>query len=179
MIAVISLAGDADRRARFRIVACFIAGLAAAYACFGVFASLLGTLAALTHWIYAAVALGLGVTGVLSLTRPSRAHQCAGATPRSLGAVFLLGGSFAFVISPCCTPILIAVLSYCAQTQNTGYAAALLCVFAMGHSVPLLPACMGWGWVARMTSRFALTAATEVVAGTLLLSLAAYYLCLA
>lgn len=179
MIALVSLAGNAPFRMRFAIVGTFIAGLAMTYASFGIFAGLLGTVSGLTHWVYLAVGLALGIGGALTLIRIGHDHSCSTNRPRSLGGVFLLGGSFALVISPCCTPILLAVLSYCAQTRNIVYSVVLLSAFALGHSLPLLFAAAAASRCARFVSRFALSQSIEVVSGALMLCLSGYYLCIA
>lgn len=179
MIAIVSLAAKAEPRARFAIVASFIAGLAVAYASFGVFATLLGAVSGLTHWVYLAVGLALGLAGALTLVRTGHGHSCSTSRPQSLGAVFLLGSGFALVISPCCTPILIAVLSYCAQTRNVAYSVVLLSAFAMGHSLPLLFAALAATRAGRFVSNLALGQSTEVVSGALMIFLSGYYLCIA
>lgn len=178
-IAVVSLAGNAPPKARFVIVGSFIGGLAAAYASFGIFASILGVLSNLSHWVYAALGCALGITGTITLARSGRGHACSASRPQSLGSAFLLGSSFALVISPCCTPILMAILAYCAQTQNLAYSVLLLAAFALGHSLPLLVAGAAASRCARWVSRFALGQCVEVVAGGLLICLSGYYLCIA
>ena len=59
---------------------------------------------------------GLAVGAILTIAQVHQhSHASGGAASASPGAVFRSGASFAFVISPCCTPVLIGILAYCAQ----------------------------------------------------------------
>src|SRR5579875_305599 len=94
----------------------FLAGLVAAYASFGTAASLLGGMRAYSSPVYAMVALALAVGGIVTLLHAEHCDDRMGppAQPaqRSFGGVFLLGASFAFVLSPCCTPLVAMILAY-------------------------------------------------------------------
>ncbi|MFN2529636.1 MAG: cytochrome c biogenesis protein CcdA, partial [Candidatus Baltobacteraceae bacterium] len=88
-----------------------------------------------------------------------------------------MGGSFAFVISPCCTPLVVAILAYCSQIHNAFYAAGLLSVFALGHALPIVALASGAGLISRVLQRLNLEEALQVVGGALMLALCGYYLC--
>ncbi|GAC1388857.1 MAG: hypothetical protein NVSMB31_03760 [Vulcanimicrobiaceae bacterium] len=160
----------------------FLCGLVLAYASFGIFATLLGRITLLSGAIYCTVGLVLAASGIVTLARPQK-QSCGndhGRSPeRSLGAVFLLGASFALVISPCCTPIVVAILAYCTQVHSVGYGASLLALFALGHAVPIFVVAFGTAGLTRIALACNLDEAFRIVGGTLMLALSGYYLCLA
>lgn len=57
---------------------------------------------------------------------------------RASFGTFGTGCLFSLVIGPCSTPVLASVLSYAAFKGNLTYGAALLFVYGIGASVPLL-----------------------------------------
>ncbi len=83
--------------------------------------------------------MGLVLLGVVSIEIPG--ISLAG-TRRGGGFVksFLLGIPFAFVSSPCTTPVTVAVLGYAASRAVPLTGAALLFAYGLGRSVPLLVA---------------------------------------
>lgn len=183
MIALSSLTFDVSAKVALSRTAAFIGGLACAYACFGVFAALAGRLSTISTYVYLAVAMGLAVGGIWTLCSPSPGHHSCphakNAEAAAFGPSFLLGASFAFVLSPCCTPLLMGILAFVGSTGDTLYAASLLAVFAIGHAVPLIAASSGLRALQPVFARFQLEGSMSVISGTLMLSLAWYYLCLA
>jgi cytochrome c-type biogenesis protein len=95
------------------------------------------------------------------------------------GGSFLLGASFALVLSPCCTPLVIVILAYTSTSGDPWYGSALLAIFAVGHALPLLGIGAGAQRVGALLARPRLKSATSTAAATLMLSLAAYYAVLA
>ena len=180
LIAISSLSARGHGTKAYAAAGAFVAGLVVAYASFGLFASMLGEVSALSRWIYLCIAAGLAAGGVTTLMRQrSCAHSASDSTIVAPGAAFLLGGSFAFVISPCCTPLVVAILAYCTQMHNAAYGAGLLAVFALGHAVPVVALAGGTSVVVSALRRFNLDEAMRVVGGSLMLALCGYYLCLA
>jgi thiol:disulfide interchange protein DsbD len=53
-------------------------------------------------------------------------------------AIFLLGVTSGFIISPCLTPVLGSILSYLATRKNIFYGMSLLAVFAYGMGLIFL-----------------------------------------
>ncbi|HTV74131.1 MAG TPA: cytochrome c biogenesis protein CcdA, partial [Candidatus Acidoferrales bacterium] len=140
-IAVVSCAGSSTSRMP-AVVGAFLGGLVAAYAAFGFAASLVGRLVDIASWTYGAVALALLVGGILTLVRASPHDHCHAdheVPPRALsfGGVFLLGASFAFVIAPCCTPLLATIIAYTSDVGDPVYGASMLAIFALGHGLPV------------------------------------------
>ncbi len=174
-VAVAALANAARRPQR--VIAAFVAGLTGAYVALGLAAGALGALWSASSAGYAVLAAGLATGGLLTLLRADgHAHPAAPVRRGSagLGGTFLLGASSAFVVSPCCTPVVAGIAGLTVLGGRSGEGAALLVAFALGHALPLLAAgALGRhaGALARCTS----SAAPGIVAGTLMLALAAYY----
>lgn len=100
----------------------------------------------------------------------------------SLGGVLLLGASSVLVVSPCCTPVVAGIAGLTFASGRSFDGAALLAAFACGHAVPLIAAgalgSRSSSLVRRIARRFpygAVAQAPAVVAGSLVLALAAYY----
>jgi len=172
---------NASRRPS-RIVAAFVAGLVGAYVVLGVAAGALGALWSASRVVYAALAVVLAVAGVATLLRGDgasheheSAHTHAAGARASLGGTFLLGASSAFVVSPCCTPIVAGIAGLTTASGHTGVGVALMAAFACGHALPVVSAGALGTRVSRGLRRVALTHASAIVSGTLMLALAAYY----
>jgi thiol:disulfide interchange protein DsbD len=168
-------------RRPWRVVAAFAAGLVGAYVVVGAAAGAVGALWSASRVVYAALAVVLAVAGIVTLLRGGAPHghqsvdaRGAGAG-RSLGGTFLLGASSVFVVSPCCTPVVAGIAGLTTASGHTADGIALLIAFACGHAVPIAAAGALGSPVTRALRHVAASHAPAVVAGTLLLALAAYY----
>lgn len=169
--------------------AAFIAGLVCAFVALGFGAGLLGSTAASSTIIYGSLALGLLCGGLVTLVRAAapqtRAecctadrHHAPASSPRdsrTLGGVFLLGAASAFVVSPCCTPVVATIVATSAAIGKPGFGMILLVSFALGHALPLFFAGSIGSIVQRLMRGRVPAQASAIVAGTLMLALAAYY----
>ncbi|MDQ2871523.1 MAG: cytochrome c biogenesis protein CcdA [Candidatus Eremiobacteraeota bacterium] len=180
-IAVAGLSAGRGPAAATAIACAFVAGLAAAYSAFGAISSLLGRFAVLSHAMYWAIAGALLVGGCASLWKgaPECGHASAPKGASSFGGAFLLGASFAFVVSPCCTPLLLAILAYSNAMGDPAYGSLLLASLALGHAAPVLAVGLGASATGTFVERLALKQGTAVVSAALMLALAGYYLVLA
>ena len=179
-IALAALAGEGRRTLT---VTAFVAGMLAAYVALGFGAGLMGQLAGHASVVYAVLALALAASGLVTLARgPGCTHDHDADThahprPRRLSGVFSLGAASALVVSPCCTPVVAAVLGMSAVDGNPLSRAALLAAFAAGHAAPLF--CASAGSARSMWSRsvrvWSASPAPAVVSGSLLLALGGYY----
>ncbi|HEV2643712.1 MAG TPA: cytochrome c biogenesis protein CcdA [Candidatus Elarobacter sp.] len=165
-----------------RTIAAFVTGLVGAYVMLGVAAGAVGALWSASAPIYVALAVVIAVAGIATLVRgdgSSHAHGDDAAHPpgagASLGGAFLLGASSAFVVSPCCTPIVAGIAGLTTAGGHTGTGVALLAAFACGHALPIASAGVLGARVAHVLRHVAASHAPAVVAGTLMLALAAYY----
>jgi len=174
--------GSRNSRARtLRLTAACIFGLASTYALFGAASPLLTRAAQLSPYTYIAVSCALAVCAIAALWREESdcRHTLRNARPAGIGAAFLLGASFALVVSPCCTPLLLAVATYGAATGNAAYSAAMLACFALGHAVPIAAAALGAERAAAAFHARSIRSAATVVSAGLMLALAGYYAVLA
>jgi cytochrome c-type biogenesis protein len=83
--------------------------------------------------------------------------------------------SFAFVTSPCCTPIVVVLGSLAATASSPLFGAGLIAAYAAGHALPLAAAGFGWERIAARLDVRRLQAALQTVGGALMLALAGYY----
>lgn len=157
----------------------FVAGLIAAYVALGFAAGTIASLVAASTWIYAALALALAAGGIFMLVRADgRPHPhaaCAHGADAGYGGIFLLGAAGAFVVSPCCTPVLAAIAGLTLDGGRALDGALLLAAFAGGHAVPIVSAGALGRRASALLPRLAAAQAPAIVAGTLMLALAAYY----
>ena len=171
---------NASRRP-WRIIVAFAAGLVGAYVLLGAAAGVVGALWSASRIVYAALAVVLAVAGILTLLRggASPEHECAAGRDAgaraSLGGTFLLGASSAFVVSPCCTPVVAGIAGLTTASGRTADGVALLAAFACGHVLPIVVAGALGTRVARSLRSLTASHAPAVVSGTLMLALAAYY----
>jgi cytochrome c-type biogenesis protein len=183
LLALTSCAGASPRRSGTITIA-FLVGLMSAYASFGIMSGLLGRLIDISHWTYGIVAATLLIGGMLTLlgAEPHPQGPCKGkaydAHAVSVGGVFLLGASFAFVISPCCTPLVTTVVAYTADTGDPFYGASMLALFALGHGLPLIPISLATRSLTARLRRAMLHQAASIASGTLMIVLSAFYWCL-
>jgi len=165
-----------------RTVLSFISGLVVAYLLFGVAISLLSDLQIFASSIYVIVAGALVIGGLYTLWHARTTHDAcehpAGPKLLTWWRTALFGASFAFVVSPCCTPVVIAILVITARMGSPLFGMLLLAIFALGHSVPLIACGVAGARFNAFLSRFRLDQAAAIASGTLMLALGAYYVVL-
>jgi cytochrome c biogenesis protein CcdA len=176
-VAVAALLGETRRTLT---IATFVTGMLCAYAALGFGAGVLGGLADHAAVLYLILAMTLSIGGLATLLRnPHCDHPHIGertaTRPRRLSGVFCLGAASALVVSPCCTPIVAAVLGMTALDGNPVSRVALLGAFALGHAAPLFVAGSLGSFLARTSRTWNATPAPAVISGTLMLALGAYY----
>ena len=161
------------------VAASFVAGLVAAYMLFAVGGSFMWRAFQHSSEIYAVGAALMAAAGLLSLTKS--AAKCAHPQPRRrrpAGSIFLLGASSAMMLSPCCTPVVLAALAYVATT-GLWFSCVVLACFALGHALPVSLMAIGSGAMRTILASRALQNATRMIGGSLMLALAGYYAVLA
>lgn len=123
----------------------------------------------------------MAIGGFAALWRgePHCAHPRAREAKGSAGGALLLGASFALVVSPCCTPLVVGILAYTSASGNALYGSTLLACFALGHALPVVGVAFGTSGLLAVLQRHAVRRAAGVVGATLMLGLAAYYAVLA
>lgn len=181
-LAIAGLAAGKPRAKALTLVFCFISGIVLVYAAFGAASSLFREATRFSTWTYGAVAVALAVAGVLALWRD---EDCGCRRPAGYfastgaGAAFLLGASFALVVSPCCAPLVVGILAYTSASGDALYSSLILACFALGHALPILAAAFGAHGAANVFQRYTVRASATVVSASLMLGLAGYYAVLA
>jgi cytochrome c-type biogenesis protein len=180
----IAAISNGDRRPILATIA-FVLGLIGAFMALGFGAGLLGTLWSLSGPIDIALAVGLVGGGCVTLVRAVPAHAANAACAhgsrviagrqRSLGAIFLLGAASAFVISPCCTPIVAAVVATSTAIGKPLVGVGLLFCYAAGHALPLFFAGSISTVVRRIVPPQISAQAPAIVGAVLMLALGIYY----
>jgi cytochrome c-type biogenesis protein len=185
-VAIAALAGR-DRHPIVPTLA-FVSGLIGAFVALGFAGGLLGAMSSSSTTIYVILAAALLGGGCIALARAvPHDHAAVTCRPvcatngarRSLGAVFLLGAASAFVVSPCCTPMVATVLATSTAAGKPLFGALLLASFGAGHALPLLFTAQIGSVAARLApSRFA-EQGLAIVSAVLMLALGTYYAVLA
>ena len=160
----------------------FVLGLSIVFAVMGMLAALGGRLLGDVgpYWPYlvgtVAVFMGLHLAEIVRFPLPA----WSGVTPRKKGILgaLLLGAMFGIVSMPCAVPILALVLtSITARGVSLAGGAALLVLYALGHSVLILLAGTSMGWAKRMIEEGRFRTASERTrkAGGILVALVGAY----
>jgi cytochrome c-type biogenesis protein len=151
----------------------FTAGLAACYAALGLlgsrFAAMLNS-----PYVYGVLAVCLIATGVRSIVLTTSGKRCVRHAAVPAGAAFAFGSFCAATASPCCTPLILPLLAYAAQSGRPALAAALLGGFAFGHAIPtIVTALIASRSNGRGLGPFA--SITSTVGGAVMIALGGYY----
>ncbi|HEV7179964.1 MAG TPA: cytochrome c biogenesis protein CcdA [Candidatus Baltobacteraceae bacterium] len=181
-VALTGLAPKGNALAKSATMLAFFVGLIGSTTAVALGASAVFRLAPWSNYVYWALALGLAFFGVQTLGSDERDacdHHRSGGSRLSLGGAFLAGASFAFVLSPCCTPVLLSLASLCAASGSHARAVTILAAFAAGHALPLAAAALGAEHVRAFFIRRRAGVPVRIVGGALMLALGGYYAVLA
>ena len=103
------------------------------------------------------------------------ARHAHGACAHGGGGAYLVGAMSALVVSPCCTPMVAAIAGLAILDARPAEVALLVTVFAAGHIAPI-GAAVALGQRGTQTlARLGAASGNGVIAGTLMLALAAFY----
>ncbi len=158
-------------------VAAFVAGVVVAYVALGFGSRLVMLLVANVAFADVVLAVTLIVIGIRTLVYEP--HLCSQSEAEQLrmrpSGAFTLGAASALVVSPCCTPMVVAFAGLGALDRDPVIVAVYLAAFAIGHAAPLaLAGAFGAASADRLRVASA-TAAPSVIAGTLTIALGCYY----
>lgn len=163
----------ARRRLRWPIALAFAGGATAGYVLLGFGVQAFAPLVAGSRFAYLVLAIALALGGAGALLREGASHP-DGCARASVPGVCAVGAASVLIVSPCCTPVVLAVAA-AGTAGGALHAGAALLAFAGGHLAPLL-ACAALGERgADAIGRVAGSDATATIAGALMLALAAYY----
>jgi len=172
----IALASLLQRPQRTRTVALFVSGMLLAYSVLGYGFGALAIVTRSASIVYVGLSAILIVSGSRMLLRKSacRHHDRPATGLRSSGA-FSLGAASALSVSPCCTPVLIAISGLAGAGGSTASRFLVLAAFTIGHAAPLIVAGPIAAAVDRRLPRWHAGPAPAVVSGALMIGLGAYY----
>ncbi len=157
----------------------FIAGFTLVFIAAGATASALGSLFAAYRELITRVfglvviVLGLNMLGLFRLPFLAMDKRVRiGGSRGTYLASFFVGIGFAAGWSPCIGPILAAVLAYASQAATVGQGVALLFIYSLGLSLPLLAAAVALQYVLPALNRIKrYLRAIEFVAGLLVIGM--------
>lgn len=175
--------GSAAGRRRLWVCAvAFALGTLAAFTLVGLAAAQAGTWLGLVsrRWyiLLAAITAYMGLQTLRVLPGPAWATPGVSSSRRGTWAAMLLGGVAGVILSPCATPVLVAVLNL-AVTAGRAQAVGLLFAYGLGRSVPLLLVGVSGEAVQRLVARPGVRRFAEggrAALGAGVLALAGYFL---
>jgi len=162
----------------------YAVGLATVYSVLGLVAGLTGSVfgtISSNPWAYFTMGnllllAGLAMLDVIPLVAPARVLAWAGRiAPKSLGAVFLMGGTSGLVAAPCGAPAFAAVLTFVSATQSALLGFAYLFVFSLGMTSLLVVVGIFSGTLTALPKPGLWTVWVKRLAGVVLLAMAEYY----
>jgi cytochrome c biogenesis protein CcdA len=171
---------SAAERSRGLFVAAFLLGVVLAYGLLALVLPLFAELLANSTIVYVALAGALLISGVRSICRSS--HRC---TPhvaparQSLGAAFGAGLASSAILSPCCAPLVLGILSVAAQNGRPQQAALFLGLFALGHAMPTVVMTLTLAAPLGRFYAWARSDSAAIVSGALQIGVGAFYAVLA
>ena len=177
--AVAGLAAGKSRSHAVKIGTAFCAGLVLGYASFAAAAWIFHAALQYSQLLYAGMACAFAGAALVPLLRSTCRHDVVVHRVTSVGGAMLLGLGLSLVVSPCCAPVIVAVVAAAAADGNVPHAAVLLACYAAGHAMPLLVLAGVAQKSAAAFSAFATARATTLVTSGVLLGLAGYYAVLA
>lgn len=170
----------------FSIALTYVLGLALTYALLGVLAAMTGGLfgAALGNpWVVSAIALifvamGFSMLGFYDLQPPAFMRDRLGSLRLASGysGAFATGLIAGVVASPCVGPVLVGVLTYIANTQNSSLGFFLLFTFAIGMGLPFLALGMSSAMISRLPKSGPWMNTVKNVFGIIMIAMAFYYI---
>jgi cytochrome c biogenesis protein CcdA len=130
--------------------------------------------------LYAILAIALVASGLHVMCGSERAcHGCPMPERQSIGAAFGAGLTSSAILSPCCTPLVLGILSSQGQTGHPQTAALLLGAFAVGHAVPMVAIALSLSVPLRRLSDWAKGDSAAIVTGALQIGVGVFYAVLA
>lgn len=177
---------DLPRARAFALSLAFAIGLALTFMLLGVFAALIGGLiGASTTWWYYLVAfvcflIGLNMLGVLHIEPPLWLGGLREkVTLKGIPGALALGLVSGLVASQCATPVLAAILTYVMAEGALLYGAALLFVYALGRSVPIILAGTFTGALKTLQAFGRYNDLLEKIAGAVVIAVGLYFVWIA
>ncbi len=154
LLACVGATGS-DKGKAFRLSLSMAGGMAATFGIFGSVASAIGhRMHEAGHWWtllmgILMVLMALQVFGVIHLI--PHVHMTEKMTKKGYAGAFLTGALGGLFASHCAIPVMVALLALVAEAEmGMSWGILLMVLYALGHSVLLLVAGVGYGYVERM-----------------------------
>jgi cytochrome c-type biogenesis protein len=177
---------DLPHTRAFTLSLTFAIGLSLTFMLLGIAAALIGGLIdASTTWWYYLVAfmcfvIGLNMLGVLHIEMPLWLGSLREkVTLKGIPGALALGLVSGLVASQCATPVLAAILTYVMAEGAILYGAALLFVYALGRSVPIILAGTFTGVLKTLQSFGCYNELLEKIAGAVVIAVGLYFVWIA
>jgi cytochrome c biogenesis protein CcdA len=171
----LALAALIGTRRPFVPVAAFTLGLMVATVTLGAGAGIAASLVTHVAAVDAVMAALLIGFGIATIVREPRCGHVAAERPVRASGAFALGAASALVVSPCCTPLIVAFAGLGAFDRDPLLTSGYLAAFALGHALPLAFAGIASTPLAAAGRAFAASTAPAIVSGSLTVALGAYY----
>lgn len=175
--------GEKTRLQSFVLSLGYVVGMATVYALLGMIAALGGGFfgqISSSAWAQILVAILLILLGLNLLDRfplpACFAFRPLTPTTKGVGGAFLLGGASGLVASPCTSPVLLALLTFAATTQNSLFGGILLFSFALGMGALLLAVGTFSGLLGALPKPGGWMLGMKKLLGAVLIGMAGYYL---
>lgn len=164
----------------------YVLGIAVTYSILGVIAASSGKLFGnifTNKWIMLSMSLifaimALSMWGLFELQVPAfiRNRFGSGKNPTHLGGIFVMGLISGIVASPCVGPVLVAILSYVATTQNVLVGFALLFTYAIGLGMIFIILGLFGQALSRLPRSGKWMNKIKLILGLLMIAMSFYYL---
>jgi len=171
--AACAVTSSAPVHRRILVAASFTLGTTASLTALGVLSAYIGGSLAFSMrgvtFLFGAflVVAGLLLAGWIG---PTRWDTCSVVRRRTTGpSAFLFGFLFGTVMTPCASPMLVAILGLLAVGAEPVKAAAYMLVYSLGHCALVFAASISWGAVERLMTKHAagIALARKAVGGLL------------
>jgi cytochrome c biogenesis protein CcdA len=174
------MAARVPREKRWQLHLCFVGGLALSYALLAGSIALLARMTAASPIAYAMLAALLLWFGVRSVVRnPDTCEDHGHQSAITSGSAFLTGAGYAFVVSPCCTPVVAAIAGAAGTLTSPEFAAAVAVMFGLGHASAVLLGSLAVSRLWRTSFAIARRPEFSIVSGAVMIALGGYYALLA
>jgi thioredoxin:protein disulfide reductase len=173
----------AEGRRPVRLAVLYVLGLCLTYSLLGVAAALSGKLfgsALQSPWVLGAVALvlvllALSMFGLYEI-RPPQFLMKRGGAQAGAGGALAMGAMVGVVAAPCIGPVILALLTFVAASQDAALGFVLFFVMSLGLGLPYLFLAAFSGGIARLPRAGMWMVEVKKIFGVVLLAMAAYFL---
>jgi thioredoxin:protein disulfide reductase len=174
---------SAEGRKPIRLAVLYVLGLCMTYSLLGVAAALSGKLfgsALQSPWVMGGVAfvlvlLALSMFGLYEI-HPPQFLMKRGTAQTGAGGALAMGAMVGIVAAPCIGPVILALLTFVAASQDAALGFVLFFVMSLGLGLPYLFLAAFSGGISRLPRAGMWMVEVKKIFGVVLLAMAAYFL---